>query len=453
MPKGAGGGGERVAGLDQAGHDTEGVAAGLYGGNSDASSPAQSDHGEDATMAEADAGALALQLLLASAHSVEGRGGGAGGAGAPAKAVRMSASARAARAPAAGNAAAFQDTLMRPQHVVSLKRSPHDDLTAAKLVHQAETSRLDSWDDIEFLLRDDTHAYANRPALCSQNWGVYRESPKVPRRGKGGQRDLWTNSGGLRGATVWPAVESGQQPRVRRQYGKIKRVGQNNGQSELKFLEYSLVDDPRMPLSASLLQRRLFQTLPIDSMGVKAIKPMRATIEVPAANRTIGQNLPAPSRAYPRPPRRSFRSSPQHASRSTRLLDAGLNAARPGPSAEILAQGPAAAAATHKAASLVAATIPDLDALDANLALNLLKGMPAGTSTSSTVHASPSFFTWAFPTRTDPCTCVYTAGVFGNGSELPRRPQNLDPQQLEKRDKKGFALLYKEDRRIGFARR
>jgi hypothetical protein len=65
--------------------------------------------------------------------------------------------------------------------------------------------------------------------------------------------------------------------------------------------------------------------------------------------------------------------------------------------------------------------IPDLEALDADFALKLLRGK--------------------------------TAGVFGNGSTLPRRPQNLDAELLARRDEKGYALLFKEDRRIGFARR
>ena len=276
-------------------YEPEGAGVGPHHGDSYASSASGSDDDQStATSGEAAAGALSLQLLLAGAQCLEDE---AGAGRAAKKPPRKSAAARAAaRAPAAATTA---DTARRPDQQ---NQMDHSHMTAAKLVHQAETSRLDSWEDIEFLLRDDTHTYGNRPALCARNWGVYRESPKVPRRGKGGQRDLWTNSGGLRGATVWPAVESGQQPRVRRQYGKIKRVGQTNGQSELKFLEYSLVDDPAVPLQASLLQRRLFQTLPIDSMGVKAIKPMRATIEVPAQHRTIGRNVPVPSRSASRPP-------------------------------------------------------------------------------------------------------------------------------------------------------
>ena len=112
-----------------------------------------------------------------------------------------------------------------------------------------------------------------------------------------GQRDLWTNSGGLRGATLWPAPESPAPPRVRRQYGKIKRVLQKHGLHELKFLEYSLVDNPDTPLSPELLQRRLFQTLPVDCMAVKPIKPLRAAIDTPARKRTLSERLNSESNA------------------------------------------------------------------------------------------------------------------------------------------------------------
>merc|ERR1711871_279573 len=45
------------------------------------------------------------------------------------------------------------------------------------------------------------------------------------------------------------------------------------------------------------------------------------------------------------------------------------------------------------------------------------------------------------------------AGRFGDGSKLERRPQNLSNELLAQRDKTRGALIYREDRRSGFARR
>ena len=74
-----------------------------------------------------------------------------------------------------------------------------------------------------------------------------------------------------------------------------------------------------------------------------------------------------------------------------------------------------------KTSKILRSSIPELDALDADHALALLEGKHAG--------------------------------VFGDGSALPRRPQNLDEELLKHREKDGCSLLFKEDRRIGFARR
>ncbi len=264
-------------------------------------------------------------------------------------------------------------------------------ITVAEIVAKAQRVRLDSWEEIEMLLLDNTYTFQNRPAVCARSWALFRESPKVPRRGKGGQRDLWTNSGGLRGATIWPAPESPAPSRVRRQYGKIRRVAQSSSQHELKFLEYSLVDNPDAPLSAELLQRRLFQTLPIDCVAVKPTKPLRAAIDTPARKRTLSECVDSES------------DSKTSTTTTNATATAGSETSR------------------TKISKILRSSIPELDALDADHALALLEGKHAGE--------------------------------FGDGSTLPRRPQNLDEDLLTRREKDGFALLFKEDRRVGFARR
>lgn len=155
----------------------------------------------------------------------------------------------------------------------------HPPQSVAEVVQKGAVSRLDSWQEIEMLLLDETYSFSIRPTICTEDWCVYRESPKIPRRGRQGKRDLWTNSGGLRGATVWPSEESGLHPRVRRQYGKIRRVDQGKPQHELKFLEYSLVERPDHPLPPRLAKRRLFQSLPVGCLAAKPIKPLRAAVE------------------------------------------------------------------------------------------------------------------------------------------------------------------------------
>jgi hypothetical protein len=222
-------------------------------------------------------GANSLDMLVEMAQSLCEADASAGHTAGPMAGAEGACAGTGSRGGASGEGTATLELReVRPKLVVS------------QLVSKAESARLDAWEEIELLLRDNEHTFRIRPAMCERDWGLYRESPKVPRRGKGGQRDLWTNSGGLRGATVWPAVESGSKARVRRQYGKIKRVSAANGRSELKFLEYSLVDNSADPIGEELLQRRLFQTLPVDSMGVKAIRPLRAAIEIPVPNRIVG---------------------------------------------------------------------------------------------------------------------------------------------------------------------
>ncbi len=298
---------------------------------------------------------------------------------------------------AAGGAA--MDQLLCKRECGTSHASPSR-MTVAEVVAKGQKARLDSWQEIEMLLLDNTYTFLNRPAVCARGWAIFRESPKVPRRGKGGQRDLWTNSGGLRGATIWPAPESSVPSRVRRQYGKIKRVGQKTSQHELKFLEYSLVDNPDAPLSPELMQRRLFQTLPVDCTAVKPVKPLRAAIDPPVRKRTLSE-------------------------RDLRFRDFGIGISV---STKSNAKTTATTTATAgretsrtKTSKILRSSIPELDALDADQALALLEGK--------------------------------CAGVFGDGSALPRRPQNVDEELLKRREKDGSSLLFKEDRRIGFARR
>ena len=249
-------------------------------------------------------------------------------------------------------------------------------MTVAEVVQEGCRRRLDSWREIELLLRDDSYSFLERPAVCKWEWGVYRESPKISRRGKKGtQRDLWTNSGGVRGATLYPPAESNIPSRVRRQYGRIARADKKGGR-ELKFLEYSLVDNPHSPLSPELLQRRLFQTLPVIGRGTseRVPRPLRAAIESTSSDEKAGS---------------CDKSEPKRTART-------------------------------KFAPVVVSNV-DVDTLAAETALALLQGKPAG--------------------------------AFGDGSKLPRRPQNLSDALLAKRDRGEGALLYKEDRRIGFARR
>ena len=131
------------------------------------------------------------------------------------------------------------------------KRKRADGRDTAEIVARAERgSRLEDWREIEHLLLDDDYPFASRPDVCRTDWSVFREGPKRSRRGKMTDpepRDLWTNSGGLRGATVWPAAggpnrqpDPSAKPRVRRQYGKVNRYSTGD---PLKFLEYSLVGE------------------------------------------------------------------------------------------------------------------------------------------------------------------------------------------------------------------
>ena len=120
-----------------------------------------------------------------------------------------------------------------------------------------------------------------------------------------------------------------------------------------------------------MLQRRLFQTLPVASRKEKVANPLRAAIESTTSNETCDKSEPKPTSR-------------------TKLAP-------------------------------VVVSIADVDTLAAETALALLQGRPAG--------------------------------AFGDGSKLPRRPQNLSDALLRNRDRGGGALLYKEDRRVGFARR
>ena len=140
-----------------------------------------------------------------------------------------------------------------------------DASAVAQAVEQGHTRRIESWFDLEALLRTDAYEFPARPEIMdpASLWGLYRESPKVTRRKrKGLTMDLWSNSGGKAGATLSPEGMLASNVRICRRYGTIKRGSPDL--PRLKFLEYSLCegDEARPQLTEELRQRRLFQVVP-----------------------------------------------------------------------------------------------------------------------------------------------------------------------------------------------
>ena len=173
-----------------------------------------------------------------------------------------------------------------PDSASTCRSSSNKDLVAEK--------RMDAelcWRAIELILHGDDHGkYQPRPAILKSDTGLFIESPKVPRRGKG-PKDTWQNSGGLKGATFWPSVEGA---RVCRRYGKITRAqvadGVNSNRSKrIAYYEYTLIQGPTVSAQQALRHVFIVGT-PFGHIGSRQRETQRAapaaTIEVATETQT-----------------------------------------------------------------------------------------------------------------------------------------------------------------------
>eukprot|EP01043_Picozoa_sp_COSAG02_P054422 COSAG02_NODE_6160_length_3756_cov_752.237080_1_plen_768_part_10 len=119
------------------------------------------------------------------------------------------------------------------------------------------------WKCVEELLHDETHAFEPRPPVLDTDCAVFREDKPMIRRGLGTGADKWENSGGKKGSTMWPV---GDKPaRLRRQYGKVIR----SGQEPLRFQLFTIIEPPGepSPVDTASAQRRLYIVIPRKLRG------------------------------------------------------------------------------------------------------------------------------------------------------------------------------------------
>jgi hypothetical protein len=180
----------------------------------------------------------------------------------------------------ASSMAAEPNASVRAQLVACLEQATSESLVACSkqatepsirnMIEATNRGRkLSDVNMMEKMLLDDDYQFDVRPNVQADCWAIYREGPRVSRRGQRGQKDVWMNSGGSKGSTILPTGEH-QQPRLRCRYGKIRRL---NGQT-LKYLEYTLLPETFSHLPGKL-DRHLFQVTPDLSFSSQSLTEQR----------------------------------------------------------------------------------------------------------------------------------------------------------------------------------